>query len=245
MPLRLLDETAAVTRAIEPTGDISDRASAALRDIRAALRRQRSTLRTSLEQLARGRDTAKYLQDQIVTDRNGRYVLVIRAEHRDAIPGLVHGSSASGASLYLEPLATVALNNEVVALVEREKAEISPHPVSPDAGVPVARRGTGRARVEAAVEFDVLRAKVDLARRVDGIAPALATDNRLDFRNARHPLLIPAVRDLTTDARHRPARHTRSPSDLSLVPPPSALRDLRARTRAARPSRSRRSGCLR
>ena len=102
------DETSAITRAIEPSGDISDRASPALRDIRDALRRQRAKLRSSLDALARGRDTAKYLQDQIVTDRNGRYVVVVRAEHRDAIPGIVHGSSASGASLYLEPLATVA-----------------------------------------------------------------------------------------------------------------------------------------
>jgi DNA mismatch repair protein MutS2 len=71
----------------------------------------------------RGRDTSKYLQDQIVSDRNGRYVIVVRAEHRDAIPGIVHGASTSGASLYLEPMATVSLNNEVVALSEREKAE--------------------------------------------------------------------------------------------------------------------------
>ncbi len=216
-----VDETAAVTRAIEPTGDISDRASTALRDIRAALRRQRSTLRTSLEQLARGRDTAKYLQDQIVTDRNGRYVLVIRAEHRDAIPGLVHGSSASGASLYLEPLATVALNNEVVALGEREKAEI--HRILSALTQAFRSRGEDLAgTVEAAIEFDVLRAKVDLARRVDGIAPALTTDNRLDFRNARHPLLIPAVRDLTTDADPGRLSHP-VPSDLTLVPPQSAL----------------------
>ncbi len=119
-----LDETCAVERAIEPTGDVSDGASPALREIRDALRRQRARLRSSLDGLARGRDTAKYLQDQIVTDRNGRYVLVVRAEHQHAIPGIVHGSSASGASLYLEPLATVALNNEVVSLAERERAEV-------------------------------------------------------------------------------------------------------------------------
>jgi DNA mismatch repair protein MutS2 len=215
------DETAEVQRAIEPTGDVSDRASAALRDIRTALRRQRGLLRTSLDQLARGRDTAKYLQDQIVTDRNGRYVLVVRSEHRDAIPGLIHGSSASGASLYLEPLATVALNNEVVALVEREKVEI--HRIlcaltqafrSRDADLDVT--------VEAAIAFDVLRAKVDLARRVDGIAPTLTTDNRIDFRGARHPLLIPAVRDLTESSEAGRSIHP-VPSDLSLTPPAGAL----------------------
>ncbi len=214
------DETAAVTRAIEPTGDISDRASGALRDIRTALRQQRGRLRTALDQLARHRDHAKYLQDQIVTDRNGRYVLVVRAEHRDAIPGLVHGSSTSGASLYLEPLATVALNNEVVALVEREKAEI--HRILcalTDAFR--ARGGDLDATIEAAVQFDVLRAKVDLARRVDGIAPALTTDNRLEFLGARHPLLIPAVRDLA--GRDDRAGVHPVASDLTLAPPAGAL----------------------
>jgi DNA mismatch repair protein MutS2 len=215
------DETAAVHRAIEPTGDVSDRASAALRDIRTALRRQRGVLRTSLDQLARGRETAKYLQDQIVTDRNGRYVLVVRAEHRDAIPGLIHGSSASGASLYLEPLATVALNNEVVALVEREKAEV--YRILCALTEAFRTRGDEMAgTIEAAIEFDVLRAKVDLARRVDGIAPDLATDNRLDFRGARHPLLIPAVRDLTESSEAGRAVHP-VPSNLSLVPPAGAL----------------------
>ena len=114
-------ETAAVHRAIEPGGDVSDRASPALAEIRETLRHQRAKLRSTLESLTRARETAKYLQDQIVTDRNGRYVVVVRAEHREAIPGIVHGSSASGASVYLEPLATVSLNNDVVTLVERER----------------------------------------------------------------------------------------------------------------------------
>lgn len=215
------DETDAVTRAIEPTGDVSDRASAALRDIRAALRRQRASLRTTLDRLAHGRDTAKYLQDQVVTDRNGRYVLVVRAEHRDAIPGLVHGSSASGASLYLEPLATVALNNEVTALVEREKAEIHRILLALTTSFR-ARSGDLERTFDAAGDLDVLHAKADLARRVDGVAPDLATDAVVDFRGARHPLLIPAVRDLSDNERSGGWPHPVA-SDLSLVPPAGAL----------------------
>ncbi len=117
-------EVKAIRRAIEPGGEINDEASPALKDIRDKLRRQRAKLRSTLEALTRGRDTAKYLQSEIVTDRYGRYVVVVRAEHREAIPGIVHGSSASGASLYLEPLATVDVNNDIVALAEREKEEI-------------------------------------------------------------------------------------------------------------------------
>src|SRR6185436_17035142 len=71
-----------------------------------------------------GKDTAKYLQQQIVTDRNGRYVLVIRAENRTAIPGIVHGSSASGAILFLEPLSMVEIINYIVALEHQEQEEV-------------------------------------------------------------------------------------------------------------------------
>ena len=88
--------------------------------MRDRLRKQRTRLRGTLESYLRGKDTAKYLQQQIVTDRNGRYVLVVRAEHRAAIPGIVHGSSGSGASLFLEPLSTVEINNDIVALEQQE-----------------------------------------------------------------------------------------------------------------------------
>src|SRR5712691_1132252 len=80
-------EIADVRRKIDPAGVVVDNASAALSGIRDRLRKQRARLRNTLESFLRGRDTAKYLQDQVVTDRNGRYVLIIRAEHRSAIPG--------------------------------------------------------------------------------------------------------------------------------------------------------------
>ena len=95
-----------------------------LKAMRERLRKQRARLRGTLESYLRGKDTAKYLQQQVVTDRNGRYVLVVRAEHRTAIPGIVHGSSASGASLFLEPLSTVEINNDIVALEQQEHEEV-------------------------------------------------------------------------------------------------------------------------
>ena len=215
------EEVRAVDRAIEPGGEVSDAASPALRDIRAALRRQRAALRASLDRLAHGRGTARYLQDSIVTDRNGRYVLVVRAEHRDGIPGLVHGSSASGASLYVEPFATVSLNNDVVALAEREKAEV--HRILGALTDAFRMRGAElEATIDVAAEFDVLHAKADLARRVDGVAPALATDGRIDFQGARHPLLIPAVRDVLGGDAGGGTPHPIA-STLSILPPASTL----------------------
>jgi dsDNA-specific endonuclease/ATPase MutS2 len=94
-------------------------ASPALRHIRERLRKQRARLRGTLESYLRGRDTAKYLQEQVITERNGRYVILVRAEHRGSIPGIVHGSSASGATLFVEPLGTVEVNNEIVASKRR------------------------------------------------------------------------------------------------------------------------------
>ena len=91
-----VDEVAAVRRAIDVNGEVMDDASPALASIRERLRRQRTKLRTALEQFVRGRDTAKYLQEQVVTQRNGRAVLMVRAEHRGSVPGIVHGASATG-----------------------------------------------------------------------------------------------------------------------------------------------------
>jgi DNA mismatch repair protein MutS2 len=182
------EEASRTRRAIAPTGDVTDDASQALRDIRDALRRNRAKLRNTLEGLTRGRDTAKYLQDQIVADRGGRYVLVVRAEHQHAIPGIVHGSSTSGASLYLEPMATVQTNNEIVALADREKAEIFRILLALTDAYRI-RMADLENTLHVAAELDLAQAKARLAHRHQAIAPALTTDGRLEFKGARHPLL--------------------------------------------------------
>ena len=218
------EEVNAVRRAIQPSGDVDDNASTALRDIRDALRRQRSKLRSTLDGLVRGRDTSKYLQDQIISDRNGRYVIVVRAEHRDAIPGIVHGASTSGASLYLEPMATVSLNNEVVAFAEREKAEV--HRILLALTDAFRRRAEDLdALLEAASILDELHAKARFAARVDGVAPELTTEGHLEFRAARHPLLIPSVRDLLrgSDDEEAAGPATVIESNLLVSPPARAL----------------------
>lgn len=217
------EEIRAIRRAIHDSGEVNDDASPALRDLRDKLRRQRAKLRSLLDGLMRG--AAKYLQDQIVTDRNGRYVLIVRAEHRDALPGIVHGASASGASLYVEPLSTVELNNEIVALAEREREEVR--------RILLALTDAFRRRadefeglVEVAADVDELHAKVEMARRVDGIAPRLTDTGGLEFAGARHPLLIPAVRDLLGDGRPEdgePVRHVVIGTDLIVAPPVGAL----------------------
>jgi DNA mismatch repair protein MutS2 len=215
-------EVAAIRRAIDPAGDVVDDASPALRDIRDRLRRARAKLRTTLDGLVRGRDTAKYLQDQIVTDRNGRYVLVVRAEHRDAIPGVVHGSSASGASLYLEPLSVLDANNDVVALADRELDEVR--------RILLALTDAVRTRAEdlettldVAADLDEVHAKARLALRLDGIAPGLTTDGRVEFLDARHPLLVLQASGAVASTRGATPAAVTIASDLCVVPPVQAL----------------------
>jgi DNA mismatch repair protein MutS2 len=187
------DEAAAVRRAIDPSGDVLDHASPALGQIREQLRAKRQRLRTTLDQFVKGRETAKYLQEQVVTERNGRFVLMVRAEHRANVPGIVHGSSASGASLFLEPAATVEINNDLVELEEREREEIR-RILTALTDRFRARPDDLRASVAVAVELDVLQAKARFGSLIRGTAPTLALDGSLELREARHPLLVAAVR---------------------------------------------------
>jgi DNA mismatch repair protein MutS2 len=186
-------EVAAVRHAIDPSGDVLDQASSTLRGIRDQLRNKRSRLRSTLDQFVRGRDTAKYLQDQIVTERNGRFVLMVRAEHRSNVPGIVHGSSASGATLFLEPSATVEINNDIVELEERERDEIRRILLELTDGFRK-RPDDLQASLEVAVELDMLQAKARFGTLVNGTAPEIAIDGRIELRAARHPLLIREVR---------------------------------------------------
>jgi DNA mismatch repair protein MutS2 len=202
-------EISDIRRKIDPSGEVVDDASPQLKSLRERLRKQRTRLRGTLESYLRGKDTSKYLQQQIVTDRNGRYVLVVRAENRAAIPGIIHGSSASGASLFLEPLSTVEINNDIVALEQQEQEEVRRILLAlSDA---FRARGAGLHRTfEAATTLDVLQAKARYSLRIDGIVPAISRDGRLELRAARHPLLIARGTDVT-------------PVDVLVIPPAHVL----------------------
>jgi DNA mismatch repair protein MutS2 len=183
------DEIADVRRKVEPSGDVADDASPALFQIRDRLRRQKQRLRSTLDSLLRGRDTSKYLQEQVVTDRNGRYVLTVRSEHRSAIPGIVHGGSTSGASLFVEPLETVEINNDIVALEEQEAEEVR--------RILLALTDAFRTRpaelartIEVATELDVIQARARFSLLTDSVEPIVAADGTFELRGARHPLLV-------------------------------------------------------
>ena len=208
-------------RQINDSGEVLDDATAALRSIRERLRRQRGRLRESLDSLLRGRDTSKYLQEQVVTERNGRFVVLVKAEHRAALPGIVHGSSASGATLFVEPLATVDTNNDIVALEEEEREEVH--------RILLALTDRFRARLEdvvmttdVATELDVLQARAQLAAAMDAVQPAISSDGGLRLHGARHPLLVKeVVRRFSDEIAALPV--TPVPVDIVLEPPDTAL----------------------
>jgi DNA mismatch repair protein MutS2 len=181
-------ESAQTRDKIDPSGEVVDNASPELKVIRERLRKQKTRLRTTLESYLRGKETAKYLQDQVVTERNGRYVLVVKAEQRGGIPGIVHGASASGASLFLEPLSTVEINNDIVTLEEQEAEEVRRILLALTDAYR-ARAGDIQRTVEAATELDVLQARANFSESIDGIEPLLSTDGAFELQAARHPLL--------------------------------------------------------
>ena len=199
-------EITAVRRKIEPSGEVADNASPELASIRDRLRRQRAKLRSTLESFLRERDTSKYLQEQVVTDRNGRYVLMVRAEHRGSIPGVVHGASASGQSLFLEPLGTVDINNDIVELEEKEAVEVR--------RILLELTDAFRARpadlertFEMATELDTIQARARFSQTTGGVEPMIAPDSAFELKAARHPLL-------TTKA---------VPVDVAMTPPTRVL----------------------
>jgi DNA mismatch repair protein MutS2 len=181
-------ETAQVREKIDASGEVFDHASPELRVIRDRLRKQKARLRSTLESYLRGKETAKYLQDQVVTERNGRYVLVVKAEHRGGIPGIVHGTSTSGASLFLEPLSTVEINNDIVALDEQEAEEV--RRILLALTELFRRRAADLQRtIDAAIELDVLQGRARFSESIDGVEPAVSTDGAFELQAARHPLL--------------------------------------------------------
>jgi DNA mismatch repair protein MutS2 len=195
----LLDQASAATASfkgeiaqtrdkIDPAGEVLDHASPELKMIRDRLRKQRTRLRGTLESYLRGKDTAKYLQDQVVTERNGRYVLVVKTEHRSGIPGIVHGASTSGASLFLEPLSTVEINNDIVALEEQEAEEVRRILLALTDAFR-SRAGDLHRTLEVAEELDVRQARARYSQSIDAAEPRLSSDGAFELQAARHPLL--------------------------------------------------------
>ncbi len=180
----------AITSAIISDEEMADSASPELYNIRRKIRVQESKIREQLEKMTRSQAYSKYLQENIITMRNGRYVVPVKSEHRGEIPGLVHDTSSSGATVFIEPMAVVAANNDIKVLQSAERDEIERilAELSATAG------GFSDSIIsgyECAVELNVIFAKAQLAYAMKASVPELNDKGITVFRSARHPMIDP------------------------------------------------------
>ena len=178
----------AITAAILSEEEMADNASPELASIRRKIRQQESKVREHLDKMTRSQRYREALQDAIVTIRNGRYVLPVKSEHRSEVPGLVHDTSSSGATVFIEPMAVVEANNEIKVLLSKERDEIDRilSALSAEAGSFAA---SIKNSFECAVEINVIFAKAQLAYSMNAAVPKLNGSGIIELHHARHPLL--------------------------------------------------------
>jgi len=178
---------------ILPDGSLDSSASPELARLRRAIERLRVELQSTLEKLLRRFSQDGVLQDAVVTIRNDRFVLPIRVEEKRRVPGVVHGASSSGATVYLEPLETLPLNNELVELQDREFAEIQ-RILGEFSALLRERIVDLRAAAQILGEVDLAFAKAEFARAYDCCLPQFVAGRALALQDVRHPLLEKALR---------------------------------------------------
>lgn len=189
---RVIDE---IGRVFSEQGEIADTASSELAQIRRDLRVAHQRVMDRLNHIITSSQYAKYLQEAIITQREGRYVVPVRAEARGRINGIVHDSSASGATLFIEPLAVVELGNRVRELTIQEQREIDR--ILRELGALVAQHADAiDYTVETLAQLDLAFAKAKYSAALKATSPVIDTGSReqpayLELKEARHPLLDP------------------------------------------------------
>lgn len=170
--------------------EIADSASSDLADIRRKMRAASARAREALNKILSSPSYAKALQEPIITMRSDRYVLPVRADHKSAVPGLVHDISSSGMTLFIEPMAAVKANNELRELAAKEKLEIER--ILAELSAECAEHADDFSEdCVLLVRLDLIFAKARLAYKMDASAAELS-DKCINLRRARHPLLDPA-----------------------------------------------------
>ena len=169
---------------------IADNASTALADIRRHMRIQAGKIRDSLQKIISSPAYSKYLREPIITIRQGRYVVPVKSECKNDVPGLVHDVSATGSTYFVEPMSAVNANNALRELELKEKKEIE-RILSELSSEAAAHREGIDLNFRMLVQLDVIFAKAKLAYRMRAWAPIMNDQGRVDLRKARHPLIDP------------------------------------------------------
>lgn len=176
-----------ITSIIINEEEMADNASPALHDIRRKIRAASSRVREQLDKLVRG-PAQKYLQDAIVTIRSDRFVVPVKAEHRGDVPGLVHDTSASGATVFVEPMSVVETNNDLKVLHAKERTEMDRilMELSAEAG---SFSESIRQSYHLAMELALIFTKAHLAYQMKATLPLVSGDGITELKQARHPLI--------------------------------------------------------
>ena len=170
--------------------EIADNASPALADIRRHMRIQAGKIRDSLQKIISSPAYSKYLREPIITIRQGRYVVPVKSECKNDVPGLVHDVSATGSTYFVEPMSAVNANNALRELELKEKKEIERILAELSAEAAAHREGIDL-NFRMLVQLDVIFAKAKLSYRMRAWAPIMNDQGRVDLRKARHPLIDP------------------------------------------------------
>ena len=179
-----------ISSSIVGVDEIADAASPELADIRRHMRVAGDRIRQSLNKIISSPAYSKALQEPIITVKNDRYVVPVKAEQKGAVPGLVHDVSASGATFFIEPMAVVQLNNEIRELLSREKKEIER--ILMELSADAAAHGEDIITdFNVLSDLDLIFSKAKLSYKLNASEPEISENSRLVLRRARHPLLNP------------------------------------------------------
>ncbi len=179
-----------ITGSILSEDEIADSASPALAEIRRKMRRCSQEARNQLEKMVRSPAYQKYLQENIITMRDSRFVVPVKTEFKNEVQGLVHDTSSSGATLFIEPAAVVELNNELKILQSKEKAEIERILAELSAETGSFAQSIADSYT-ALISLDLLFSKANLGISMRACVPEISDDGVIELKKARHPLIDP------------------------------------------------------
>jgi DNA mismatch repair protein MutS2 len=178
-----------ITDAIDETGVVRDNASRELQSIRREIQETSQRLRSRLNKLVRKLHLDDVLQDDFITQREGRFVMPVRVENKRAIPGIIHGVSQTGSTVFLEPAETIDMNNELSILHNQELREIQRVLTVLTAEIGAHASAIGSA-FDVLIHLDTLHARAGYALARGGIKPVLFDDATLELEQVRHPILV-------------------------------------------------------
>ena len=181
----------AIERSIDDNGTVKDDASEKLSQLRREIRVIQGRIKDKLDSILRSSQYKSYFQDALYTMRGDRYVIPIKQEYRHQFPGILHDQSASGATVFIEPMALVNMNNDLKGVISAEQVEVEKILLALSLQVAAAADPI-EANCDILAQLDFVFAKARLAFEMHAVRPAVNIQGRVDLRQARHPLIAPA-----------------------------------------------------